>query len=33
MREIPHMEAGETRFFTLQQYDVLNIETDRPGAG
>jgi len=30
--EIPHMEAGETRFFTLQQYDVLNIETDRPGA-
>jgi hypothetical protein len=30
--EIPHMEPGETRIFKLQQYDVLNIETDRPGA-
>jgi hypothetical protein len=29
---IPHMEKGETRIFKLQQYDVLNIETDRPGA-
>ena len=30
--EIPHMEPGETRIFHLQMYDVLNIETDRPGA-
>lgn len=29
---IPHMETGETRIFKLQQYDILNIETDRPGA-
>ena len=31
-QEIPHMEPGETRIFKLQQYDVLNIETDSPGA-
>jgi len=29
---IPHMEPGETRIFKLKQFDVLNIETDRPGA-
>jgi hypothetical protein len=29
---IPHMEPGDTRVFKLEQYDVLNIETDRPGA-
>lgn len=29
---IPHMEPGETRIFKMQQFDVLNIETDRPGA-
>ena len=29
---IPHMEPGDTRVFKLQQYDVINIETDRPGA-
>lgn len=29
---IPHMVKGETRNFTLKQFDVLNIETDRPGA-
>ncbi|MEC9072648.1 MAG: IgGFc-binding protein, partial [Myxococcota bacterium] len=31
-QDIPHMEPGETRIFKLQQYDVLNIETDSPGA-
>lgn len=30
--EIKHYEPGQTAYFTLQQYDVLNIETDRPGA-
>ena len=30
--EIKHFEPGETGYFKLQQYDVLNIETDRPGA-
>jgi hypothetical protein len=30
--EIPIMYAGDTRMFKLQQYDVLNIETNRPGA-
>ena len=30
--DIPHMEPGETRTFVLQQYDVLNIETDAYGA-
>ena len=30
--KIEHMEPGTTKNFTLQQYDVLNIETDRPGA-
>ncbi len=29
---IPHMEPGDTRIFELEQFDVLNIETDRPGA-
>ncbi len=29
--EIPHFEPGDTRIFTLNQYEVLNIETDRPG--
>ena len=29
---MPHMEPGETRIWKLQQYDVLNLETDRPGA-
>lgn len=29
---IRHYEAGESAFFTLKQFDVLNIETDRPGA-
>ncbi|HRE89600.1 MAG TPA: IgGFc-binding protein [Myxococcota bacterium] len=29
---IPHMRPGDTRVFKLQQYDVLNLETDRPGA-
>jgi len=29
---IPHMRPGDTRVFTLNQFDVLNIETDRPGA-
>jgi hypothetical protein len=29
---IGHFEAGQTAYFTLEQYDVLNIETDRPGA-
>ena len=29
---IPHMEPGETKVFKLGQYDVLNVETDRPGA-
>ncbi|TNF31653.1 MAG: hypothetical protein EP329_11990 [Deltaproteobacteria bacterium] len=30
--DIAHMTPGETRIFTMQQFDVLNIETDRPGA-
>lgn len=30
--EIKHFEAGTTAYFTLEQFDVLNIETDRPGA-
>jgi hypothetical protein len=29
---IPRMVPGETRTFTLKQYDILNIETDFPGA-
>ncbi len=29
---MPHMEPGETKIWKLKQYDVLNIETDRPGA-
>jgi len=29
---MPHMEPGETRIWKLNQFDVLNIETDRPGA-
>ena len=29
---IPHMEPGDTYSATLQQYDVLNIETDEIGA-
>ncbi|MGM0577236.1 MAG: IgGFc-binding protein [Myxococcota bacterium] len=29
--DIPHMEPGTTKVFKLEQYDVLNIETDRPG--
>ncbi|MCA9516319.1 MAG: IgGFc-binding protein, partial [Myxococcales bacterium] len=29
---IPHMEAGTTKNFKMKQFDVLNIETDRPGA-
>jgi hypothetical protein len=29
---IPHMEPGDTYSVTLQQYDVLNIETDAIGA-
>lgn len=29
---IEKMEAGDTRIFKLQQYDVLNIETNRAGA-
>ncbi|MFT7578600.1 MAG: hypothetical protein ACI9MR_000258 [Myxococcota bacterium] len=28
---IPNMQNGDTRIFTMQQFDVLNIETDRPG--
>ena len=31
-REIPAMSAGETRVFTLEQFDVLNIATNRVGA-
>lgn len=31
-KEIRHYEPGESAAFKLQQYDVLNIETDRPGA-
>jgi hypothetical protein len=30
--EIKHLEPGQTAFFTLKQFDVLNIETDSPGA-
>jgi hypothetical protein len=30
--DIPHMEPGETRVFRLKQFDVLSIQTDRPGA-
>ncbi len=29
---MPHMEPGETRIWKLNQFDVLNLETDRPGA-
>ncbi len=29
---IPPMRGGDSMTFTLQQYDVLNIETDREGA-
>jgi len=29
---MPHMEPGETKIFKIKQFDVLNIETDRPGA-
>ncbi len=29
---IAHMEPGDSAIFTLHQFDVLNIETDSPGA-
>jgi len=29
---IVHMEPGQTKNFKLKQFDVLNLETDRPGA-
>lgn len=29
---IPHLEPGESITRTMQQFDVLNIETNRPGA-
>lgn len=29
---IPHMRKGDTKVFKMQQFDVLNLETDRPGA-
>ncbi|MBL8786845.1 MAG: IgGFc-binding protein [Deltaproteobacteria bacterium] len=29
---MPHMNPGETKIFKINQYDVLNLETDRPGA-
>ncbi|MCB9506572.1 MAG: IgGFc-binding protein [Myxococcales bacterium] len=29
---IPPMRGGDSRTFTLQQFQVLNIETNRPGA-
>ncbi len=34
MREeaIPHMKPGDTRVFKMNQFDVLSIQTDRPGA-
>ena len=30
--DIPHQEPGQTKIFHLEQFDVLNVETDRPGA-
>jgi len=29
---MPHMNPGDTKIFKIKQYDVLNLETDRPGA-
>jgi hypothetical protein len=31
-KPIPNMQPGETRVFKLKQFDVLQIQTDRPGA-
>ncbi len=30
--DIEHMKPGETKIWKLKQFDVLNLETDRPGA-